>query len=694
MDIKRRAFIAMAGLSAGVSTGIVLSPLPWKLLDDLAIWTQNWSWIPTNPKGENTYTQSTSKICPSGCGVRVRLLNGRPLRALSNHEHPLGGGISALAAAEPQLMHSPARVRKPRLRGADGKFKDISWAEAEALLLAKIREAGSDVLCLSGDENGSSVAVLSSFLHHLGSRAMYLMPSEAQCASLAWQATCSVPTESQPGYDLESSDFVLAIGANLLESWGTFIRNRRIFAQKRQADENSSFGFVYAGPVQNQSAAVADSWLPLNPAAETVLALGLANLLVTRYGRSVNAPGFDAVADNLSAFTPDLVRELAGVQPRALEELAEKLASASKPLVLCGSEFNQGGGLAPSLAGLLLNLLLRAPITAVPLHTAALPGALSRNEVYKNDFLRDLAKAGNKLTAKLTLFYNANPAYGLPGAKTVAKAIAEAPYKVAITPFMDETAMLCDLVLPDAFGLEKLDDIESPHGCGQVFYGLSRPLQKPLGESRHGLNVLLGLGIELGLGIGLPTFYEDVLKSKAAAMNLNWRELHNGVTFERPFLRLDDVSGLDLTRYESLLFGPARGVQAKNMLTLAPLVKNALGTAQTGIPPFSLKIVRDDELAGQDSFVALCGETARHLGLAAGSAVKVASAQEAVFAKVRIYEGIAPGSVGIYLGFGHTALDEFSRGKGANAFELMIPAEEAGSGLMVWNKTGVTITKA
>ena len=37
--ISRRDVLKLAG---GAGLGILLSPLPWKLLDDSAIWTQNW----------------------------------------------------------------------------------------------------------------------------------------------------------------------------------------------------------------------------------------------------------------------------------------------------------------------------------------------------------------------------------------------------------------------------------------------------------------------------------------------------------------------------------------------------------------------------------------------------------------------------------------------------------------------------
>ena len=49
MKIDRRSFLAFV---LGGAAGTTLSPLPWKLTDDLAIWTQNWPWTPVPEDGE------------------------------------------------------------------------------------------------------------------------------------------------------------------------------------------------------------------------------------------------------------------------------------------------------------------------------------------------------------------------------------------------------------------------------------------------------------------------------------------------------------------------------------------------------------------------------------------------------------------------------------------------------------------
>ena len=52
MKIDRRSFLA---LGLGAAAGTALSPIPWKLADDSAIWTQNWPWTPVPDEGEVSY---------------------------------------------------------------------------------------------------------------------------------------------------------------------------------------------------------------------------------------------------------------------------------------------------------------------------------------------------------------------------------------------------------------------------------------------------------------------------------------------------------------------------------------------------------------------------------------------------------------------------------------------------------------
>ena len=149
MGLSRRGFLALA---AGAVAGALASPIVWKTLDDVTIWTQNWPWIPRLKPGENTFLATTTKMCPSSAGTIVRIVGGRPVTIAGNPEHPLGSnGVTALAGAEVQMLYSPSRVKTPLKRMPDGNFQSISWDEAITLLAGHLKNASrtkDSLLCI------------------------------------------------------------------------------------------------------------------------------------------------------------------------------------------------------------------------------------------------------------------------------------------------------------------------------------------------------------------------------------------------------------------------------------------------------------------------------------------------------------------------------------------------------------------
>ena len=81
--LDRRGFLKFIG---GAAVGTLATPVVWKGLDDISIWSQNWPWIPSLQYGnhENTYVRTVSKLCPAAGATKIRLVGGRPVRVLSD----------------------------------------------------------------------------------------------------------------------------------------------------------------------------------------------------------------------------------------------------------------------------------------------------------------------------------------------------------------------------------------------------------------------------------------------------------------------------------------------------------------------------------------------------------------------------------------------------------------------------------
>ncbi|HSG65247.1 MAG TPA: twin-arginine translocation signal domain-containing protein, partial [Gammaproteobacteria bacterium] len=110
-EVTRRDVMKFAG---GAAVGVALSPAPWKLLDDLSIWTQNGSWIPRLPRGPVTERATVCALCPAACPIRARCVAGIPVQLAAASDAPLCplGLTGHHLAYHPARLTAPARVRQ------------------------------------------------------------------------------------------------------------------------------------------------------------------------------------------------------------------------------------------------------------------------------------------------------------------------------------------------------------------------------------------------------------------------------------------------------------------------------------------------------------------------------------------------------------------------------------------------------
>ena len=132
MKLDRRGFIKFV---VGAAAGVGLTPLPWKLIDDSAIWTQNWPWVPRVTRYPDiAYSPTVCTLCEAGCGVNIRLVNDKnTIKAEGLENAPSNqGSVCPIGAAGPQYQYNLARFRSPLKRigsrGSSG-FAKISWEE-------------------------------------------------------------------------------------------------------------------------------------------------------------------------------------------------------------------------------------------------------------------------------------------------------------------------------------------------------------------------------------------------------------------------------------------------------------------------------------------------------------------------------------------------------------------------------------
>ncbi len=567
MKIDRRSFLSFV---IGGAAGTALSPLPYKLTDDLSIWTQNWPWTPVPADGEASFVDSTCTLCSGGCGISVKKIDDRAVKIEGMQQHPINdGAICLLGLSGLQLLYGPTRVQSPLKRTGkrgNGQWRSISWTEALATVAGKLAELRKSnrphaLGCILGADRGTVPHLFSRFMTAYGSPNFLKIPSVLD----SYELTLHLMQGAQAfaGFDIESADFVLSFGSGIVDGWGSPVRMFR--ANSKRVENRGKL--IQFEPRLSNTAAKADKWLPVNPGTEGVLALGLGHVIVKEslFHKDFidqHAFGFYDWADSsgkthagfqsllIENYSPEKVSKITGVDPAAITAVARGFARASKPLAVCG----RGQGDTPGASGefmavhalnaLVGNINRPGGLWALPepdyidwpelemdgiaangMQKERIDGAGSSTFPFSRYLLNLLAESKAEKPLEALFIYGANPLYTQPDSSAFKQALAKIPFIVSFSSFMDETAAFADLVLPNHMYLERYEDVPTPSAYHKPFIGLTRPVVAPQFDTRHAGDVIIQLAKALGGSVGRAFPWQNYESCLKTTLGSRWRPL-------------------------------------------------------------------------------------------------------------------------------------------------------------------------
>lgn len=279
MSINRRQFLKNSStLAALASTG---APLP-----AIAAAVEKAS-TGRAPAGE-IYVKSQCVHCVNFCGIEIKLQDGviraiYPDKARADYYN---WGICPKGASGLFNTYNPYRLKKPMKRtnpvkgvGIDPQWVEISWDEAFETIasrLAKIRSENPAKLVwhhghgkyLIGDQFPKAFA------------AAFGTPNVIHRTTTC-EAARHVADELTWGYhgilpDLEHTNLYLNFGANAFESeqWARWLDHATIEGKER------GMRLIAIEPRLSNTGAKADEWIPIRPAKDVLLLLGMAKILL------------------------------------------------------------------------------------------------------------------------------------------------------------------------------------------------------------------------------------------------------------------------------------------------------------------------------------------------------------------------------------------------------------------------------
>ena len=723
MKIDRRSFLSFA---IGGAAGTALSPLPWKLIDDLSIWSQNWPWTPVPEKGEITYTQSACTLCPGGCGISVRRVEDRVVKIEGLAGHPVNNGaICQLGQSAPQLLYGPNRVQTPKKK-VNGSWRNISWEDALAEIAAKLSDLRANgmshtIACIAESDRGTVAALWDRFLTAYGSPNFIRTPSIQDNYELVLFLTQGV--RAMPGFDVKNCDYILSFASGLIEGWQSPVY---MFQGKSALIQNGG----KMGQIESRlskTAAKSDKWIAARPGTEGALALGIAHVIISEglFNQQFVAghtTGFEAYKKLvLDGFSPNAVARKTGIDVEMIVALARDFSGARRPLAICG----RGAGRAPGslqdfmavhmLNALVGNLNKPGGLVAVPesdyidwpdaemdeiaangMQQARIDGAGLDNYAharYLLDRVPEVINQNQEPPVQLLFVSEANPAYNMPDTRAVSEMFAKIPLVVSFSSFMDETAAQADLILPNHVFLERYEDIPVARGFPQPIISLARPVVAPLYNTRHVGDVIIQLAKSMGGSVAAAFGWDDyqtcleetlaerwqILVKSGYWMDTNFSAAEWSAAFETESAKFE-FGNPDITALADYKPVVAPGDESFYPLLLVPYDTMRLARGYVGSPPFLVKSLEDTVLKGNDVLVEINPATARQLGLADGKYANLETRKGKAKVKIYHFDGIMPGLVALPRGLGHTAYDKFLAGKGVNYNALSEPVEDPATG--------------
>ncbi len=594
MPLNRRRFLgfsagAVAGAAAGVPVGRTLS--------DLMAATEQ-PVFP--PRGPESTVLSVCRLCPGGCGVRVRRVGTRAVKVDGNPLHPVNRGrLCPKGQAVLQGLYHPDRLAGPLRRvgpkGSMKAFAGTSWEEALSVIasrLGELRASGrpESVALIRGVSRGLDTRLARRFLEAFGSPNDVTLDRGEDAAALALELGQGI--RAVPAYDVAAADYILSFGGALLEAWSSPAHMMHAYGEFRQGRLGRRGKLVQVEPRRSITASSADEWIAVRPGTEGVLALGLARVLIAEglYNREfvrLRTSGLNAyqAADgsrreglrDLLEREYGLARVSAqtGVSVSVILRIARELGSARAGLAV-------GPRKGPLLPGPLFDHLATQVLNALVGNIDSEGGLLVADEVplgpwpaLRSDSVAEQGRARPRLDGagrgstpmlesdpeqlaenlldstpvplEALFVLGADPAFASAAPERLASALERVPLVVSFASLPDDTAVLADWILPEPHFLERWDLDTTPPGVAYPVVSLARPVvEPPLHDVRTAAEVFLELAHRLGGKVAAAFEWRslnEVIRRDVDGLFSARRGASLGTEFDEAWVRMMERSG-------------------------------------------------------------------------------------------------------------------------------------------------------
>jgi len=697
MELKRRDFLKILG-GATVATALP-GCTPKKPQSLIPYVIPHEEIIP----GKSVWYAGVCRECPAGCGIHVRVREGRAVKVEGNPLNPVNSGsLCSRGQASLQGLYNPDRIQHPLRKRPDGSWEQLSWQQAEEYLLEQLNGIirsgkGNGIAWMTPHLTGSLDALIEDFLGAVGSRRrMRYEPIAFEALKRANRI--SFGRAEIPDHDFASAKFILSFGADFLETWLSPVGYTKDFTATRAFDAGAGAKYVYVGPRLSLTATNADEWIAPKPGTEGALAMGMVNVILTSgEAKGISLADSNEILAMTRGFAPKQVEEITGIKAERIRELALEMAAAGSSIAVGGGTVLGSDTEVATLTAInLLNTICGNIGKTVRFDT---PLTLSHLHSYAD--LTRFVQSMEQGEVSALFFTETNPVFSTPPALNFTHAMTRVPLSVAFSSFMDETTAQATFVLPVHTPLESWGDYEPKRGA----YGLMQPVMQPVfPTTKMSGDVLIAIKDKIGRRTTFSTSEQPFFEYVKDRWNSLHRQFGEKQEFNRWWTEALANGGV---------FRPSSGPSVVRWTGTASEVSGILGELKRVEPPSDFVLVTSPSIHLYDgrganrpwlqevpdpmtqitwgNWIEIHPTDAEKLNIKRGDVVQLTTQHGVLEAPAYVYAGVRPGVVAMPIGQGHSEYGRYAKGNGANVYALFPPLPLSSSGGMQWSNIGVRV---
>ncbi len=518
MSLTRRNFLKTAGLTAG-ALGLGLQGLDFT------------SWAQEQQQAEVVKKPSLCNVCASHCGMWVYVKNDRIWKVTGHEENDRSQGrLCPRAHGGIDWVYDPYRLKRPLKRREDGDYAPVDWDQALDEIADKLREIleeeGPEKVFYAHNPRRTGVFYGNRLMHALN--VSTICTHNAACNTARGRGF-SATMGGVPSTDIANSRYLIFLGRN----YGGGIRTSQLKAL--QAALRGETRIVCVDPRQNETAALADKWIPIQPGTDLALVLAMSQVIIKEglYDEEFieeYSVGFTDYAENLEDYTPEWAEELTDVPAETITTMARDLAAAAPASMVYptwkgafGCNYENSTETARAVA--CINALLgninqqggfffyhgpetgsldpeKHPAPSTP-DTPRADGAGEKDEfplATGHGLPHVLAERIREGRVKAGIVRHHNPVRNFPDYDHMKEGFGSLDLLVVCETQMSETAMVADYVLPECSFAEREEVIEARGGRRGTLAMRTRVIPKMYPHTRSYDEIVVELAERLGVG--------------------------------------------------------------------------------------------------------------------------------------------------------------------------------------------------